>query len=322
MYRVFPLFAALLILALAFPIAPTPTPAHAQDGTDRQPGDYALSMEYDGLTRTYLLHIPPGYDGSQPYPLVIGLHGGTGTAEQFQRSSGINAAADDLGFIAVFPDGTGRLQTWNAGHCCGLSRRDNVDDVGFIAALIAELSAELNLDPARFYATGMSNGAMMSYRLGAELPDVLAGIGPVAGSIGGQYEAGAPEVVIPAPDEPVSVIAINGMLDEAVRYEGGLSGGVFGGTRVDISVADSIAFWVEHNNCDPDPHTETTAGGNIIRDTYSCPAGVEVVLITIVDGTHSWPGGTRGWIGGPEPNRDISATVEILEFFLAHPKTG
>lgn len=296
----------------------TPPPLEAQDRWP--PGDYERSFAYEGRTRTFLLHIPPGYDGSTPFPLVVGLHGGTGSARQFERSTHMNAAADRLGFIAVYPNGTGILKTWNAGYCCGTAQQEKVDDVGFIRALITALSATLNLDPQRIYATGISNGAMLAYRLASEESDVFAAVAPVAGSIGGHTDAASPLLVIAPPTEPVSILAIHGQQDESVLYEGGESRGVFDKGRIDLSVAEAIAFWVRHNQCSTMPTVESLYDGNIIRETYPCPQGVEVVLYTVVEGDHSWPGEAPSRLRGTNPNQDIIATDLILEFFASHAK--
>lgn len=315
-------FALVLIVLLAgFVFVRLRRPPTLQAQRDWEPGTYNLSLDYDGETRTFWLHIPPGYDGTRPRPLVIGLHGGTGSGEQFEDTANMNVKADELGFIAVYPDGTGVLQTWNSGHCCGAARRKDVDDVGFIRALVAALDESLNLDLDRIYATGMSNGAILSHRLGAEASDLFAAIAPVAGTIGGQTDAGAPLDLPPTPAGPVSVLIIHGMQDEAVRYEGGLSGGVFGGERIDLSVAESVDFWLEHNACEPTPETTTTHDGNIIQDVYACaPEGIEVMVYTVVDGGHSWPGGDQPRRRADTPTDDLSATDVILEFFAAHPE--
>ncbi len=296
----------------------TPLPLNAQNNWS--PGYYNLSLEHDDHTRTFWLFIPGGYDAATPAPLVIGLHGGTGTGAQFQRTADMNAAADARGFIAVYPDGTGHLQTWNAGHCCGNSVTDQIDDVEFIRALIASLDTHLNIDPDQIFATGMSNGAMMSYRLAAEASDLFAAVGPVAGSIGGQFRPRwEPYANLPQGD-PVSVIAIHGMQDASVQYEGGASNSVFGNGRTDMSVAESIGTWVAHDNCNPEPVTTETHAGNIITGVYTCPDGMEVQLITVVDGTHSWPGSEPPTRISPQPSQDIDATTLILDFFLEHPR--
>ena len=284
------------------------------------PGDYEFALEHRDRIRSYLLHLPPAYDGETPLPLVLALHGGGGNPRSMARKTNFNALADREGFIVVYPAGTGRLRdallTWNAGHCCGYALRNNVDDVGFLRALIEELQRSLAVDPARVYVTGHSNGAMMAYRLGAELPEQIAAIGPVAGSIGGRASADAPLVGIPPPSRSVSVVAIHGFLDENVNYEGG-HGRRTSGTREDLSVAESIAFWVEANRCDPEPRRERIdEAGNVIRETYSgCLDGTEVVLYTLLDGGHAWPGSGRG----DRPSPSLSATEALWAFFREHP---
>jgi polyhydroxybutyrate depolymerase len=250
----------------------------------------------------------------------VGLHGGTGNARQFENNSQIDAKADELGMIVVYPDGTGALQTWNAGHCCGRAYQSQVDDVGFIRALVVELQNTLAIDPQRIYATGMSNGAMMAYWLAAETPDVFAAVGPVAGTIGGQADASASLWMPSTPSGPVSIIAIHGRQDESVLYDGGVSRGTFGAGRIDLAVAESIGFWVAQDGCSATPQTEITHDGNITHDVYTCPGGIAVELYSIGDGDHSWPGSEAGRLGRTHPNQDISATDLILDFFAAHPK--
>src|SRR5258706_558792 len=96
------------------------------------PGDRWLSVEHEGRTRTCLVHVPPQYDPTHPMPLVLFFHGGMGTAEQAAASYGWSEKADKEGFLVAYPNGTGRLQTWNAVHGCGAAFREGVDDVGFV----------------------------------------------------------------------------------------------------------------------------------------------------------------------------------------------
>ena len=281
-------------------------------------GDHRRSLTHDGRKRSYILHVPPQYNGATALPLVFMLHGGTGTARQAARAYGWSEKADVNGFFVVYPDGVGNLQTWNAGHCCGAALRDDVDDIGFIAAIVNELSDVVEIDTHRIYATGMSNGGMFSHRLGAERPDLFAAIGPVAGTIGGQPTPNSPQYRPAAPGQHVPVIMFHGQQDHNVQYSGGPTESQIGGTRVDLSQAETVAFWVATNGCDPTPTTTVLADGDVIREAYANSSdGTEVILNTIVDGGHSWPGAK----GGRTPaTQDISATDEIWAFFVAHPK--
>ncbi len=274
------------------------------------------SLKYDGMTRTYLIHIPAQYNDSKSFPLVIVLHGGGGNSKNMMEKTGFNDLADEKGFIVVYPDGTGRfknrLLTWNAGHCCGYALENNIDDVGFIRTLIEKLQNNFNIDTKRIYVTGHSNGGMMTYRLGAELSDIFAAIAPVAGTIGGKETENSSLYIIPEPAYPVSVIALHGLLDEHVPYNGG-HGNNSSGSRIDLSVSESIFFWVENNGCNTTSKRNISDSGNIIFDNYlDGRNGTEVTLVTIVNGGHEWP-----VVSG---NSELLATDLILEFFEAHPK--
>ena len=259
-----------------------------------QKANSSETFVFDGLTRTCYIHIPPSYDGTRPVPLVIVLHGYTGNARGIESLTGFSAKADKEGFIAVYPEGV--AQRWNVGF--GMLKFDT-DDVGFINELINRLEQKYKIDPKRIYVTGFSNGAMMSYLLGAELSDKIAAIAPVAGSIG-SMTYGLEQ--IPEPSQPVSVIGFHGTADTSVPYEGDGF----------LSVAESVAFWVSHDGCFIIPQNETMSDGKVIISVYTGGAnGTEVVLYTIIGLDHSWPRQTIGV---------IEATDIIWDFFASHPK--
>ena len=154
-----------------------------------------------------------------------------------------------------------------------------------------------------------------------ELSDIFAAIAPVAAQMGGQATIDDELWQIPEPENPLSVISFNGMNDTRVPYDGGRP--LEGNAHVYswMSTNESISFWVEHNECNTTPQRNISESGNIIIDTYS--EGLNstgVKLVTIVDGTHSWPGGKKGWVNGPEPTKEISATDMMWDFFKEHPK--
>jgi polyhydroxybutyrate depolymerase len=289
-----------------------------------EPGNYELSLGSEGDQRDVILHLPPAYDGSLDLPLLIVLHGGGGSGAQIQRHTQLDADADEYGFVVAYPNGSGPLEdaifTWNVGHCCGYAFENNVDDVAFISLLIDRLVEHYAIDPSRVYLAGISNGGMMAYRAGAELADKVAAIAPIAASIGGQSAPDNATFYPPQPSGSVAVIAFHGMEDQHVLYEGGIGPMAITDGRSDLPVAESIGFWVEANGCDPVPSTEEQAKGNILIDTYSeCDGGADVVLVSIVDGGHAWPGGRQRLVGD-DPTQDISANRMMLEFFLAHSK--
>jgi polyhydroxybutyrate depolymerase len=271
------------------------------------------SLLHGGMARRYLLRLPPGYTPNEPRPLVIALHWAGGSGDEMSRYSDINRRADRSGWIVAYPDASGESPSWNAGHCCGDAPERGVDDVGFIEALIDELTATRAVDPARVYVTGMSNGGMLAHRVGAALADRVAAIAPVAASIGGQPASDGPVVLPPAPTRPVPAIIFHGLRDTLVPYHGG-RGEATTGDRRDLSAVESAAFWARHNGCDPKPRRHALAGGAVLRDEYAaCAAGADVVLYSLVDGGHDWPGSKHRW-WRPAPH-GLIATDLIWEFF-------
>ncbi len=278
-------------------------------------GDEWRSLSSGGRERRYLVHVPASYDGRTAVPLVIVLHGGGGNAASAVRMTGFSDKADEEGFIAVYPNGSGRLQdrllTWNAGNCCAYARDQGIDDVGFIRQLIEEMKASYRIDGRRIFATGMSNGGMMSYRLACELSGLIAAVGPVAG---------AHNVERCAPATPVSVVAFHGTADMNVLFGGGAPRTRLDPTpRIDRSVAYAMDFWTKHNGCSPTPERETADA--ITTETYGdCRAGRGVTLYIVAGGGHAWPGGERGGPGGDLPTLELSATDAMWDFFAHHPK--
>lgn len=278
------------------------------------PVDSVRELTHDGLTRNYHAHIPASIDWTEPVPLVMVFHGGGGRAENAIRMSNFNAVADEEGFIVVYPNGTGprdvEVFTWNGGTCCGNAALENVDDVGFVRAILADMQTIAAIDLKRVYATGMSNGAIMSYRLACEAADIFAAIAPVAGTL--NYSPCNPS-------EPVAVIHFHGTDDKHVQYEGGV--GPESIVQVDFaSVADSIGFWVAFNGCDSQPVTNQF--DEVQHEVWEgCEGGSSVELYTIFGGQHAWPGSdSPGWVGGDEPSQSVSATQLIWEFFAGHAK--
>lgn len=294
-----------------FLFAPPTTPTRA---ISIKMGDYEQSLAHAGRTRTYTIYLPPNIATASSLALVIVLHGGGGNGQSVARMSRMSALADQENFIVVYPDGTGRLGdvllTWNSGNCCGYALDNNVDDVGFIRALIEKLQAEYNVDPKRIFVTGISNGGMMAYRLGCELADKLAAIAPIAGALNVECR----------PTQPVSVIVFHGTADQHVLFDGGAPKvQADPHPREDNSVAYAMNFWAQHNRCEATP--TRIERGNIVHDTYTnCANGTAVELYAIKGEGHTWPGGQRSSALGDAPTQEISATNVMWEFFKQHPK--
>ncbi len=265
-------------------------------------GDQSATIDVGGRTRSYIVHTPPNYNGQARLPLVIVLHGAVQGDANAEHMSGMSALADKKTFLAVYPEGTGRAPTWNAGNCCGYALQNNVDDIGFLRALIAKLDKDYRIDPKRIYVTGISNGAMMSYRAACEMADVVAAVAPVEGA----------QNVTCRPSAPVSVIVFHGTADRLVPFNGGSTPYQIGPHRTDTSVAEAVAFWVKQDGCAPTPKHEES--NEVYIDTYSgCKDGTGIALYAIQGGHHLWPGTSISRV-------DLPATEVMWKFFAAHPK--
>ena len=277
------------------------------------PGDHEQTVTVDGRQRSFVVHVPTGLPASGRLPVVIVLHGGGGNARNAAEQTGMSEQADRGGFLAVYPNGSGLLDrsllTWNSGTCCGYALDNGVDDVAFVSALLDELERGYGVDSRRIFVTGMSNGAMMSYRLACELADRIAAIAPVAGSMG----------VDCRPSAPVSIVAFHGTADRHVRYQGGAPEvRADPHARQDPPVADTISFWAGHDRCGE--ATTERVSADTTRRSHSCPDGVGVTLYTIDGGGHAWPGGRRAGTGADRPTGTVSATELMWEFFQQHPR--
>jgi polyhydroxybutyrate depolymerase len=277
------------------------------------PGDYVFTLEHDGLTRTYRVHVPKGYS-ARPTPLVMSFHGGGGNME-YQADDkyyGLISKSESSGWIVVFPNGYsrfrgGKLASWNAGNCCAAARDQNIDDVGFIRQMLKDLRGQLNIDPNRIYANGMSNGALFSHRLACEMSDTVKAIASVAGSDGTKSCN---------PSKPVSILEIHARDDDMVLFNGG-AGKDKAYLANFVSVKDTVENWVQRNACSTPPKRVMERPGAFC-DAYSpCRGGSEVRLCVTESGGHSWPGGTKIRTG-EKGSTAFSATDLMWEFFASH----
>ena len=282
---------------------------------------------HNNLKRTFTVYVPASFDKSVQMPAIIALHGRgtTGKGMMIITRKGFNRLADKDGFLVVYPDGI--ELNWNDGRkdeeANDRAHRENIDDVGFLSALIDIMIAEYNTDPQRIYITGISNGAMMAYRLACELSQRIAAIAPVDGNI--------PYLLLGecSPAEPVSVLAINNVLDPLVPFKGGEVRNHSKTKKLGkvLSVKESIEFWVNRNGClkNPDvnimPDMDPEDGTRVVREEYNNGRnGTEVALYSIEGGGHTWPGGfqylPKRKIG--VTSRDIDANEVIWAFFKKH----
>ena len=275
------------------------------------PGDYSFTLVHDGLTRMYRVHVPPGYSASKPAPMVLSFHGGGGNMDiqADDKYYGLISKSNETGYILVFPNGyspfrSGKFASWNAGDCCAGARDKNIDDVGFVRAMLTNLRSQLNIDPDRIYANGMSNGALFSYRLACEMSETFKAIAAVAGS--DVTKNCAPKV-------PISVLEIHAKDDDVVLFNGGAGRDTAMLTNF-IPVSETIGRWVRRNSCNPTPKRVLEKEGAYC-DLYSgCRGAVEVKLCVTETGGHSWPGGRKVRTGEPGSTA-ISANDVMWEFF-------
>lgn len=262
-------------------------------------------IQSGGRQRTFILYRPAGLTG--PAPLVVMLHGGFGSDTQAESSYGWNGEADSGHFLVAYPDGVNHA--WNVGGgCCGTPATSRVDDVAFISAMVALVRAEVPVDPSRIYATGISNGGLLAYRLACDTR-LFAAIGPDSATLLGPCPTPA----------PVSVIAIHGTADHNIPYNGGPGDGP---GRIDgPAVPTVVADWRAVDQCSA---PATTVVGAVTTSLAGCPSGRDVELITIAGAGHQWPGSAskpviQRLLGLDAPSKALNATDVLWQFFAAHP---
>jgi polyhydroxybutyrate depolymerase len=249
------------------------------------PANQTVTIESGGVARRFRVYVPPSYEPTQPMAVVLNFHGLNSSAGQQVLLSGMSRKAEEAGFIAVHPEG--RFSSWNGGGCCGRAASRDVDDVGFVADMLAELEAVVCVDSRRVYATGMSNGGFMSHRLGCEMADRIAAIAPV----GGTNAADPCE-----PTRAVPVLQIHGTDDRVVPY---------GEATITVSA------WAARNDCNGAPEITFEEGAARCRTRTGCRDGAEVTLCSIAGFGHWWPGAFGA-------AADLPATDAIWDFFTQH----
>jgi polyhydroxybutyrate depolymerase len=283
------------------------------------PGTQQRSVQVDGMKRTYIQVVPDICKAANARcAVVFGFHGGGlpgVSGAQFDKQTGLGNAALERGFIAIMPDG--RSMNWNDGRP---EVREKADDVGFVRTIIQSVAAEkLSYDPARVFATGMSNGGHMSFRLACEMSDVFSAVAPVVASLGKVLSEQC------KPKKAISILNIVGDADPLTPYNGGQIGLKNKVSRGEgLSSDASMAFWAKANGCKSAPTTmrfdkDKTDKTSILVDHYAgCANGKVMERYVVVGGGHLWPGefpkGIVAMISGT-PTKEFKATDVILDFF-------
>ncbi len=275
-----------------------PAQAKACDGK-AEPGMHEAEMEFGMLDRSYKVYVPKQWNEKVRRPMVLGLHGGFGTGKIFNEQTQASAQADKYNMLLVLPDG--RLKSWNAGTCCGAAAKFGVRDVDFIAALIEKVSSEYCVDDSQVFATGFSNGAMLSHRLACDKPGLIKAIAPVSGGIMSECENGG----------AVSALLIQGRDDPRIFWDGGTFDDSYR-----PSMREVVSALAGRNGCaGQEKAIDKSASGVECRQRSGC--GDHPVTYCGVDKVgHQWPGGKSYWIDKLGPNtQSFDATAEIFKFF-------
>lgn len=271
------------------------------------------TVTFDGGTRDYLIHVPPGYDPSRPTPLVLSFHAGYLWPAQQMHLSHWNRLADENRFLVVYPSGSGFPSMWHTFRTGPALETD----VRYVAALIDTLEARYDVDPTRIYVNGISNGGGMAYALACRLSDRVAALATVAAaqSLPADWCRTA---------RPVPLIAFHGTADPLVPYGGGPLGDPFNPVKPVFPAArDFVAGWARRDGC-ADAPAESRVAPDVVRLEYlDCAGDAAVALYTVEGGGHTWPGGKpmpSWWVG--RTTDSIDATREMWTFFRAHPLPG
>ncbi len=290
---------------------------------DIKPEFLTVKLTFEGKERSYLIHLPPVYQPGTSLPLVLALHGGGGTAANMEKLTRFSAVSDQGGFILCYPQGIGK--NWNDGRDIKNAKavQENINDVGFLLALMDKLIADYGVDRHRIYMTGISNGGFMSHRMGLDAADRLAAIAPVAANL-------AEDVLNLKPSQPISILIINGDEDPLVPWAGGYVG--FGAKKRGkcISAMETLHFWQTANGITAGTELVTNLLERDDKDgtrvqvlmSHNNSTGADVVLYDVQGGGHTWPGGWQYlgvWLVG-RTSREINASVVIWEFFKTHSR--
>lgn len=288
--------------------------------------DRSIAVPGQG-TRGYSIYIPDGVSG--PRPLLLALHGGGGNARINASMTLLDALGADEGIFIVYPEGSGALQTFNAGLCCGSAQTQNVDDVAFVSALLDDVEANYPVDVTRVFSSGFSNGGMMSYRLACALADRISGIAAVSGA-SGQFDRDGNAYYACNPSRPIPILHLHATNDRNYPFDGGFGEGL--SDRNFLSVDATISDWRTRNNVAAQA-TEESLSASTVCYHYDVPLdpGLPSAPVTLcksdpVDvfdpatgivygGGHSWPGGNRSpAAGSDQPATDFSANDYLWRF--------
>ena len=262
------------------------------------PGDYEFFLNHNGLERRYLVHVPFSYEKEVPTPLVFSIHGGGGTANGFKKSIDLDSNAEKNNYILVYPDGTNKKNpdkklSWNSGMgTMSLTMEKKADDVKFFSEIIDDIATKFNIDEDRVYATGISKGGQMAFRLGCDLTDRIAAVVAVAVPMSTDVTC--------EPSGSIPIMIIHGKKDPIAPFEGGeckmRSDDLLGTMPYSEmpttckSINNVTNFWIDNNDCSSQSKM-TYQNGDVVCQTFDqCVDGTEVTLCVSENAGHTWPG--------------------------------
>ena len=234
----------------------------------------AQTIVHDGIEREYILYVPNSYDGTSAVPLLLNFHGFGGSASEFINDADMRAEAEANSFILVYPQGSclNGASHWNPCPIDG-DNKSTADDVGFVEAMISEISSQYNLDMERIYAAGYSNGGMMAYGLANYKSDLIAAVASVSGTM---LNCTGPT------SHPMPVIHLHGTSDGVIPYDG---------SNDYSSVQNTLDYWINFNNTVSSPTISIDNTGGMTIEHYVYDQGdnsVSVEHYKYVGGDHVW----------------------------------
>ncbi len=263
------------------------------------------SLTFGETNRTYYLHLPTGYDENQPTPLIIALHSSASSGLAMAALTGLDAAADEAGFIAAYPNADG-LQ-WGGNP----TETDMPDDVGFISTLIDRLTETYSISRDQVYLAGFGNGGLMAYRLACEMPGRFAGVAIVSALMWDDHRQNC----IAESPAPVNLLIVRGSADLFYSMDTHLYTTLFSPDQgpLILGVQDTLAFWAERQSCEPQQMTAPEQTRVLMFE--SCAGDTTLAYYEVLGGS-GWPRQ-----GDYRLNQFGADTTQIMLHFFAHDES-